>query len=76
MRVKTRIVTDTEVSNRLNHGCPCCGNTLVLKVRTVRDDAGKMKYGGEFFGCSAFPKCDYWLSVGDKKNSSSERVDL
>jgi hypothetical protein len=40
--------------SRAMNACPKCGASLVF--RTVRKGANA---GGEFFGCSGFPKCRY-----------------
>lgn len=39
--------------------CPKCGEALVL--RTAKKGANQ---GGQFYGCSGFPKCRYVRSVG------------
>ena len=76
MRNKTRVLTDREVESRLNLGCPRCGEPLKQKVRRVRSDTGVSKYAGEFFGCSSFPSCDYYLSIGTSKQQPHESVEL
>lgn len=51
--------------NKMARDCPDCGEALV-----IREDRGT---GKKFYGCSAFPECDYTEEINEFVEGWDER---
>jgi hypothetical protein len=61
----TTVVTLSVTQDRLPEECPSCGSSLVKRVRR-RD-------GSQFFGCTAYPACNYTRPLSARKRQGLSR---
>lgn len=67
------MITDAQLAQRLQDGCPHCGSPLRSFARSHTDEeTGKKRSSGHFMGCSSFGKtCQAKYNVSLNTNRES-----